>query len=226
MQESNPSAPKREPVTTCCFCTEAHSGRFSEDLSQVYDVESRISYETEDLVVVPSVSPLAPGHVLILPRAHVTRLSDLPDSLAWQLSDCIGTVRYRLSRRFGPTHYFMEHGVPTGQVACGVDHAHLHIIPLPSETITAVELEVERDFPRHAHGALSEVLKIASFRIGKSYVLHGPGMDSLAIGFADQIPSQYMRRLIARARRNSEWDWKLLYGRADFLATLEVCARD
>jgi len=208
----------------CCICAELRSQQFPKDYSGAYGVDARICYETADLVVVPSVSPVSAGHVLILPRAHVTRLADLPKALLEQLSDCVRYVEQRLCARFGSSLYSIEHGVTVGQVACGIDHAHLHVISLRGDIIAAVEREVEDQFPQDSEGTLPEVLTIAASR-QESYLLHGPSAGVVRIAFSEQIPSQYMRRLIAKASTQSDWDWKRLYGRLEFLATRDAFDR-
>jgi ATP adenylyltransferase len=206
----------------CHLCAEVQSRLFPKQYSAAYGVESRICYETEDLFVVPSVSPLSSGHVLILPREHLTRLSDLPEASLRELYDCVDFVERRLSVRFGSSLYFFEHGVKRGQMACGIDHAHLHVVNLPGHIIATVERDVSHRFPSDADGTLHEVLRAGASRRNESYLVHGQAVGSLCIAFNEHVPSQYVRRRIAKASGRSDWDWKLVYGRPEFLDTCDA----
>ena len=151
-----------------------------------------------------------------------TRLADLPVAPHPALSSCVRFVLERLSEQFGPDLYLFEHGVTSGGVACGIDHAHLHVLPHPPEIVESVERQTEVDFPTHRRGSLIDAISIRALERDQSYLLHGSNIGSIQISFSDQIPSQYMRRLVAVTRRRPDWDWKLLSGRAEFLSTREA----
>jgi len=107
-------------------------------------------------------------------------------------------------------------------MACGVDHAHLHVLPLSGPTVSVVESSIECDFPANHTDCLAHVLSTAAQRKARSYLLHGADLDSIRIAFNDRIPSQYVRRLVANVDRRTEWDWRLLNSRAEFLSTHEA----
>ncbi|MBZ5610322.1 MAG: HIT domain-containing protein [Acidobacteriia bacterium] len=134
-------------TSQCCICAEIVTGEFPLNYRHAYPIDSRICLETKDFVVFPSVSPMSGGHVLLLPRVHVTRLADLPDGQCQQLRLCVDQATDRLRERFGQTCYLFEHGVATGGTACGIDHAHLHLLPLATNIAYSIEAQVEADFP-------------------------------------------------------------------------------
>jgi histidine triad (HIT) family protein len=84
--------------------------------------------ETDMAVAFLDINPLNPGHCLIVPRAHHTQLSDLPDELAAH----VGSLLPRLCRavREATTaqglNVIVNNGAAAGQV---VNHCHWHIIP-------------------------------------------------------------------------------------------------
>lgn len=72
--------------------------------------------------------PLAPGHMLIVPRRHVASLFDLdPEELAcvWSL---VAQVRRTLAANLAPDAFTvgLNDGIAAGQT---IMHAHVHVIP-------------------------------------------------------------------------------------------------
>lgn len=206
----------------CCLCAEIATRQFPADYRHAYPVESRICFETRDFVVLPSVSPMTAGHVLVLPRIHVTRLADLRPGEHEQLRACTEHAVDRLRTRFSEPCYVFEHGVTTSGTACGIDHAHLHILPLSPNTIESIELRVEADFSVQARGSLGEMLATGTHEMRRCYLLHGTDLKSISLSFNDRIPSQYMRQLISAVCGRADWDWKLLFGSSEFRATQEA----
>jgi diadenosine tetraphosphate (Ap4A) HIT family hydrolase len=205
--------------SNCCLCAEIASGKFPSEYQSCYGVNSRICQESTEFVVIPTLSPLCAGHVLILPRLHVTNLASLAEPLRWSLLACLRSTVNQLSQHFGESFYFFEHGVDGSGVACGIDHAHMHILPLSANIVGTIESRVEMDFPACDIGSLSLVLSAASQNKGQSYLLRGADLESIRLSVNHRIPSQYMRQLIAAVGLKSDWDWKLLTGRTEFIAT-------
>jgi diadenosine tetraphosphate (Ap4A) HIT family hydrolase len=203
----------------CCLCEEISSKAFPKQYQGPYPVSTRICVDTGEFVVLPTLSPLSAGHVLVLPYRHVSNLAALPPTARLELLSCAESVSKRIIESFGPTLYFFEHGVSASGMACGIDHAHLHILPLSTDSARLVELRIETDYPSNDYGGLGQVLSLANQSQPGAYLLHGPGLDSLRISFSDQIPSQYMRRMIAGIDQKVGWDWKLLTSREEFLST-------
>lgn len=92
------------------------------------EIPSRTVYEDEETLAFLDANPLAPGHVLVIPKSHHERLNDLPEGLA-------GTVLDTLYRLVSPVETAVEaegstvafnNGSAAGQE---VPHVHGHIIP-------------------------------------------------------------------------------------------------
>jgi diadenosine tetraphosphate (Ap4A) HIT family hydrolase len=207
---------------SCCMCAEISSGQFPDDFSEVYGSGSRICCENTGFVTLPTVSPLCAGHALILPREHVTCLSGLSMRLRGELLDCVETVRGQLAKRYGSQFYFFEHGTRSAGLACGIDHAHLHVLPLSAEIADKLDVSVEADFSADAIAPFEDILSTAARTDGRAYLLRGSKLDRMRISFDDRIPSQYMRRIIADLESRSDWDWKFLSGQLEFRSTYEA----
>jgi diadenosine tetraphosphate (Ap4A) HIT family hydrolase len=88
----------------------------------------RIWLESKHAVAVPDAFPVAPGHMLVLPRKHVMTIYELSmpeQKVIWEL---VGRVRERLLAEYKPDGFNIgfNDGLAAGQT---VSHAHVHIIP-------------------------------------------------------------------------------------------------
>jgi ATP adenylyltransferase len=93
------------------------------------DRERLVLLRGEDAYVVMNSFPYNPGHLMVVPYAHVDDLTDLPEDAVrevWELSlRAVAAVRERL-RPEG-----VNLGVNLGRAAGAgvVDHVHLHVVP-------------------------------------------------------------------------------------------------
>ena len=85
-------------------------------------------YETEDLMAFMDIAPAAPGHVLIVPKAHYPTLLELPEALGNTLLGSLKSVGRAVMDVTGATGFNVAINTfeSAGQV---VFHAHLHVIP-------------------------------------------------------------------------------------------------
>src|SRR5690349_3777774 len=111
-------------LSPCAFCLEFGPG--GSVLAQ-----RRPTWEFGDFVVAPTIGPLAPGHLLLLPRQHVPAIGMVSQAATRELPSLIELITSTLEARFGPTISF-EHGTSgkEGVGGCGVDHAHMHFVPV------------------------------------------------------------------------------------------------
>lgn len=85
-------------------------------------------YEDEKAVAFLDIHPSAPGHTLIIPKAHVARVEDLPEN------DAAALFR-ALHRLVGPIQVAVD--VPASTIGINngresgqeVPHVHIHVIP-------------------------------------------------------------------------------------------------
>jgi histidine triad (HIT) family protein len=100
-------------------------------LCQLVRGESPVSivYEDEKILVFPTLEPVNPGHLLIIPKAHVAYLSDLEPEAAGYIM----MIAHRLASAIKRSKYnceginlFVADGEAAGQE---VFHFHLHIYP-------------------------------------------------------------------------------------------------
>lgn len=85
-------------------------------------------YEDENILAFLDITPVNPGHVLLIPKEHYKNLYDLPDETLKQLAPIIKklSVAVKKSVNADGINIHMNNDKPAGQL---VPHAHFHIIP-------------------------------------------------------------------------------------------------
>ncbi|MCW0016062.1 HIT family protein [Rhizobium sp. BT-226] len=160
--------------------------------------------ETEDFVVLPSLGSLVAGWVLIIPRRAMPNLSMLSPREQRELTALEERLTQALTP-FGGKLYAFEHGGPYGSVVnCGVDQAHLHLVPLQfdlfAEALSSKEIEWQT-LPRFSsivpEPQSDEYLSVASLYDGR-----------VAFGRPIMPQSQWFRKLIAQTLNVGTWDYK------------------
>lgn len=85
-------------------------------------------YETDAAMAFLDIAPVAPGHILVIPRKHVERITDVPDDLLAPLLSAVRAMAAALTDRLGADGVSLTqaNGECAGQV---VPHLHFHLIP-------------------------------------------------------------------------------------------------
>lgn len=120
-------------MSGCCLCSNLVS-------TDSPDFWNKPLFESPNFVVIPSLGSLVDGWVLIVPKRHFICVGALPADFLHELEQIKTAVAERLSQQYGEVCAF-EHGPHSvnRQVGCGVDHAHLHLVPLQFDLKTAAE---------------------------------------------------------------------------------------
>jgi histidine triad (HIT) family protein len=94
------------------------------------DIPAKKVYEDDDLVAFHDIHPWAPVHILIVPKRHITSMTDVTEADAPLLGRMMA-ISPRLMRELGVSNGF-RHVINTG--ADGgqeVMHIHLHVMGGP-----------------------------------------------------------------------------------------------
>jgi histidine triad (HIT) family protein len=102
---------------TCAFCAIARGG------------DADIVHTDEQIIAFLDHAPLIKGHVLVMPRAHVETLDDLPDDLLAPLFRVVQGVSRAFPRALGSEGSYT--GINT-RVSQSVPHVHVHVVPRTS----------------------------------------------------------------------------------------------
>ncbi|KAF8517420.1 HIT-like protein [Hysterangium stoloniferum] len=108
---------KEEPAF-CAFC------RIIENGAKAYKV-----YENDNVIAILDILPIRRGHLLVIPKPHYQRLSDLPPHIASALGAAVSKVANALTQAINSTALNV---VCNQEYAQAVPHVHYHIVPAPS----------------------------------------------------------------------------------------------
>jgi diadenosine tetraphosphate (Ap4A) HIT family hydrolase len=114
-------------MINCAFCRELQTGSLPDFCKA--DIDSRILHETSRFAVMADISPIVPGHVMIVPKDHILCYGAIEDTARDEFASLVNAVRTILRKHYGPS-VILEHGTSSLEpVADHVTHAHLHIVP-------------------------------------------------------------------------------------------------
>jgi len=86
-------------------------------------------FENDKVVAILDILPLRPGHTLVIPKTHFSRLSELPSEFAAATGEAVTKVAHALTQALDNTALNV---VCNQEYAQAVPHVHYHIIPAPS----------------------------------------------------------------------------------------------
>lgn len=90
------------------------------------EVPARTVLETDDVLGFLDLRPLFPGHVLVVPKAHVETLADLPDELVAPLFTQARRASAAVESALGAAGSFVA---MNNKVSQSVPHLHVHVVP-------------------------------------------------------------------------------------------------
>lgn len=189
----------------CDFCNE-----FSENAENSFThrygthAENRVLHATENFRVLPSLGQIVEGYLLIIPVQHYRAIADLPTELYRELTTVISSTRRVLSMSYGPAVLF-EHGIRGDEAGgCGVEHAHLHIIPFANQNELFAVLKANHPFTR-TPSVGEHSLQVSS---NAPYLYYEQANGNAWMCEIERIESQYVRKIIAQYAGMATWDWR------------------
>lgn len=91
-------------------------------------IKSNILYRDDNLLAFPDISPLAPTHILIIPRKHIPTVADMPADDAALIGE-MAKAAVKLAHEQGIAEkgfrLVINNGPEGGQ---GVYHMHMHLL--------------------------------------------------------------------------------------------------
>ncbi|MBC8491030.1 MAG: hypothetical protein H8D42_00535 [Candidatus Marinimicrobia bacterium] len=119
-------------TTNCKICHTLTPPSHSQQI-EIYDT---VLLESQNFVVVPTVGALVEGWLLLLPKEHFLCIGALSNDLIIEFNEMTKLVSEIVESCYGSVTIF-EHGPSKCKepVGCGVDHAHLHFVPIEADLI-------------------------------------------------------------------------------------------
>lgn len=87
---------------------------------------AHVVYEDNEAIAFLDLFPFTRGHLLVVPKHHAARLTDLPESEYAPYLGALAKVCRRVERLSSDYNISLNQGVNAGQV---VFHLHFHVIP-------------------------------------------------------------------------------------------------
>ncbi len=168
---------------------------------------NRILFESQNFKVIPSLGSLVEGWLLVIPKKHYISYGEITNSLLLEeLEMLIYDVSKAIQNEYGE-YIIFEHGpiVEMSSVGCGVDYAHIHIVP-----INLVLKQIKELSGQTIQWEKVESINSTSFytNSGQSYLYFQDNHRNSYIGTSDKIPSQFFRRVISEViGKPKMFDW-------------------
>jgi hypothetical protein len=213
----------------CTICDELSGAKdtaFSRALGDDR-ISNAVLAVSEHFAIVPSIGPLVLGHSLVISRRHSNNI--IAGAPSPQLSElrtmCENSMDILLQGDPALQLFCFEHGslLPTEQHLCSTEHGHLHLVPLAKEEISRLIDAIggrgfEADNFQQICNSTSALRQyIAAFCLQpKRKGFYGVVMDAAG------LPSQYLRKAIARQLGTPAWDWKREVNRELLRKTIEL----
>jgi len=105
----------RDPTAKCAFCAIIRG-----------EAAAAVILETEHLLAFLDIRPLFRGHTLLVPKAHLRLLSDLPAALAAEFLTTAQRLERAVEDGLGAAGSMI---LVNNVVSQSVPHLHLHVIP-------------------------------------------------------------------------------------------------
>lgn len=167
-------------------------------------------FESEHFIVVPSLGAMVEGWLLVVPKKIHLNLGSLSINEFDDLEKIIAQVERSILSKFGSKSVLFEHGPKYEKsiVGCGVDYAHLHIVPLEFDLLNELEQFSDNDYDWQRLNSVKEL----SQHVGNgenNYLYHRNQSGEHFLAINDSIPSQLFRKVIAHYLKHPEaFDWK------------------
>ena len=89
-------------------------------------IPARVVYADDLVIAFLDTSPLLPGHVLVMPRAHHETLDDLPDTLLAPVFGAVRRISIAVQAAMAADGSFVAVNTRVSQ---SVPHLHVHVVP-------------------------------------------------------------------------------------------------
>jgi len=161
-------------------------------------IENRLLYSTKSFIVVPTIGPLTPGHVMIISKKHYVNLSLMNKVIIEEIQEIIKKID---NNSFYENYIVAEHGAfdEDNRGGACIIHTHLHLIPMARDMVNFLDKNLD-------YIILPSLKKIT--KVDYPYILLFYN-NTFKIYNSENVPTQYIRRAFYSAKgNNNNWDWR------------------
>lgn len=185
----------------CHFCKEIFERNKEQGLPQ----EESIVYEDDSIYVMPDISPLVVGHMLIISKKHYQGYANADIKTIKSVENFLEIYRERIKNR---NFTIFEHGAVIERFAgASIDHAHFHIVPLRLN----FKHDLEMEFHENSQCRLDELSEYSALK--QPYLYFKRGKDEVGYVYkVGEIKSQYLRDIAnKKIGKKNNYNWKECY---------------
>ncbi len=102
------------------------------------EIPSKKLYEDDKVIAIMDVNPVVDGHVLIIPKKHVTDFTELDDELLHHIHEVAKELSSKLMNKLDSKALTLAVNYGESQV---VKHFHLHLLPNYNKKEKTMEIE-------------------------------------------------------------------------------------
>lgn len=90
------------------------------------EIKAKVEFEDQDIYAIHDINPQAPVHLLIIPKKHIEKISDLEAEDAGMAGKLIyGAKKIAAAKKWTDYRLVFNNGPESGQ---SVFHIHLHLL--------------------------------------------------------------------------------------------------
>jgi diadenosine tetraphosphate (Ap4A) HIT family hydrolase len=211
--------------TVCHICGQLDGVASRDLLARVLggDYVRRVSIESSDFGVFPSLGALVVGHVLVVPKVHWRSLAECPRPKSSNFDEFILRLREGLQGITGQRVHAFEHGSGReGSIACSIEHAHQHLVP------SDVDIDLPDLYGTTWESIPSGVGRLSDQVRAREYLYYSPYPTQSYVAVLPEgihAQSQLMRRVFASSLGIKQWDWRADHRVDEVRGTLELLKR-
>lgn len=102
------------------------------------EVPSKTLFEDDVVKVIMDINPNSNGHVLVIPKKHITDFEDMDNETLGHINDVSKMMKRNLYEALNPDGLLLHVNYGLAQV---VKHYHLHLIPIYKDRQEIVDVE-------------------------------------------------------------------------------------
>lgn len=211
--------------STCSFCSEIHGidneiNLLQQLITPETGLQSRIIYETDHFVVMPTLGAFVEGYLLIVSKEHSSCIGKLSAEYIPELSALCQQLKQIISSHYDTNVVCFEHG----SISCSnkfggcIDHAHLHIVPCMHEQIQRVQKYGVQLHP------IDSITTLLSFGANNQpYLFFEDTTNRQYVAYNNFIPSQFFRKILASEYGiSNQWDWRKYHHLENIIGTINT----
>lgn len=166
-----------------------------------------ILYKSDNLYIQIDIAPITLGHILIIPIKHYLNFFELPKDIKEEVLILQDKIKKYYKDKYNSNVLFFEHGsVIDNMAGSSIDHAHLHCMPMNKP------INLSKDLGSSINYNILKSNINFNNEFGYIYTEYNNKSNLYKV---NNLPSQYLRKVIADNLKNNDYNWKNLISEED-----------